>query len=38
MKKTLNGWKKLKIMFLEKSGTNRSFFRLLNKLPAVPVV
>ncbi len=27
MKKTLNGWKKLKIMFLDKSGTNRSFFR-----------
>ena len=26
MKKTLNGWKKLKIMFLEKSGTNRFFF------------
>lgn len=28
MKKTLNGWKKLKIMFLEKSGTNRSFLGL----------
>ena len=28
MKKTLNGWKKLKIMFLEKSGTNALFLGL----------